>query len=279
MGSGRPRRRTIVALVALATCVHAQRPAATTLDDILQKLQQNLDAYDGSIPSFFCQEHLNSIVEQVGARGSSAPNYQTLADSIFRLKREGPPGQTQELAESREIRSVNGHAPRSDDDLNAPSMIGGVFSGGLSVVSLEQKACMRYTLERVRAGKPYVVRFTTVPAEERTDQCILQEDGSGRAEIDPVSMQIERLEIKVPHHAMQARTFNGGRGKATLASWLVSVDYAPVVLDARTFWLPKTIHSRMRAQGTQWSFEAAYGHYHKLEVTTRILPAGDATPP
>ena len=269
-----------VILLALNVSLYARQGSVVRLDEILQRLQQNLDTYDQSIPSFFCNEHLDSMVEQIGARGSSAPNYETIAESIFRLKREDPTGKAQEMTESREVIQLNGKPPRpgEGEDLNAPYMFTGAFSGGLSVVSLEQKECMRYTLERPRVGKPYVVRFTTAPAAERTERCILQEDGSGFVEVDPASMQITHLELRAPHHAIRPQGFGGGRFKNNDGTWFIAVDYAPVVLDQRTFWLPKRIVSRTAMKWTRWTFDATYRNYHKLEVTTRILPADGNAP-
>jgi hypothetical protein len=51
-----------------------------------------------------------------------------------------------------------------------------------------------------------------------------------------------------------------------------------VLLDAQTFWMPSAIStSTTSGAGTfhsiTWSFRATYLNYHKLEVTSRILPA------
>ena len=59
------------------------------------------------------------------------------------------------------------------------------------------------------------------------------------------------------------------------------VDYAPVVLDGDTFWMPLTImsHADSTSEGfhaTTWTFEATYRNYHRLEVKSRILPSSEA---
>jgi hypothetical protein len=47
------------------------------------------------------------------------------------------------------------------------------------------------------------------------------------------------------------------------------------VLEGKTFWLPVTIEGKMTGGfgPTVWTFDAHYSNFHKLEVSTRILPA------
>jgi hypothetical protein len=59
---------------------------------------------------------------------------------------------------------------------------------------------------------------------------------------------------------------------------VLTVDYAPVQLDGQTFWMPAAIASTVTSgRGTfhaiVWTFKATYRNFHKLEVTSRILPA------
>lgn len=244
-----------------------QRGGVPTLDEILGQLQANLNAYDRDVPSFFCDEHVVSSVEP------SVGNQETVTDSVFRLKRVDRADHTEALEESREIKSVNGKRPTSED-MQGPSLLSGAFEGGLAVVSLDQAGCMRYSVERSRPGEDYVVRFATVRSPESPDRCLLQERSSGRVVIDPASMEIKRLELKTPHHTIIPGTWYAAR---VVGERLVTVDYAPVELDGKTFWMPATIGMRSTSGGgtferTVWSFRATYRDYHKLEVKSRILP-------
>jgi hypothetical protein len=68
---------------------------------------------------------------------------------------------------------------------------------------------------------------------------------------------------------------------AMVGEWVLSVDYAPVVLDGRSFWMPATIASRTTSgrgsfHAIVWTFRASYSNFHKLEVTSRILPFSEA---
>jgi hypothetical protein len=288
MDCRRPTRRHRLTLALLLSAIivlqpaFAQRTHPPTLDDILLGLENNLHHYDTSIPSFFCDEH---VVSQMFPAPASQ---NTVTNSVFRLKRDVNPDNTTSLDESREIKTVNGRPPTSQD-INGPSVLSGVFEGGLALVSLNQKACMHYTLERIRTNRgqsPYIIRFATVDAVQRTDSCLLQEQGKGRVIIDPASLQITRMELTVPHHTIDPgyRTPGGYRFPPTIGQWVLSVDYAPVQLSGQTFWMPATITSHTSTgtntfKPTFWSFVATYRKYHKLEVTSRIVPADGSTNP
>ena len=55
------------------------------MDEIIERLEANLNHYDAGVPSFFCEEHVVSQVEP-GLR-----NQNTVTDSVFRLKRAPSP--------------------------------------------------------------------------------------------------------------------------------------------------------------------------------------------
>jgi hypothetical protein len=273
MAESQPRtaaRAAIAILLGLLSSglAVAQPPTAKTLDKILQALQENLDRYDARLPSFFCDEHAVSQVFPGERRDN------TVTDSIFRLKRIVDSNRATNFDESREIKLVNGQEPGAQDP-KAPMSLDGAFEGGLAVVSLDQQSCMRYTLERIgpkRSPTGYIVRFASQPNPPRPGECLIQESAKGRVLIDPNEMQITRMELTVPHHVIHAGNPHD-KGE-----WTVSVDYKPVLLDAQTFWMPAAISSSTTSgAGTYhsitWSFQADYRNYHKLEVTSRIVPA------
>ena len=260
--------------MGLSSALCAQGAKAPTLDEILKRLEANLNHYDSGVPSFFCEEHLVSQVEP----GQRSQN--TVTDSVFRLKRVLNPDHTTTLEESREVKRVDGKAATSQS-IDGPAMLSGVFEGALAVVSLNQTACMNYSLQRInekRPGEPYIVRFATVLTPENRADCLLEENSKGRAFIDPASMQITRLEVTTPHHTIIP---GGGYTPRIVGERVLAVDYAPVHLGGETFWLPATINSRSTSgAGTfhamVWSFQATYRNYHKLEVTSRIVPDSEA---
>ena len=270
-----PRNVSAAALL-LATCLGAQQPNSLTLESVLERLEANLNDYDTRVPSFFCDEHVVS-------RKSPGPRTQdTVTDSVFRLRRITNRDGTSALDESREVKVVNGHRAESQE-LTGPSIVSGAFEGGLAVVSLSQQECMRYTLERGRkapAGS-YVVQFETLPHPRDASKCLLTEPSKGEAVVDAATMQIAHLALRVPHHVISEGEM---RREKVKAEWLLSVDYAPVTLEGRTFWMPSVIESHNTVgAGTfhpvVWSYTASYRNYHKLEVSSRIVPAGESDQP
>ncbi len=275
-------RTSLTAVSLLASLVFplatfAQRAQTPTLMEILQRLAANQNHYDAGLPSLFCDEHVISKVEP----GQRKQNITT--DSVFRLKRTLNPDHTTALVESREVKSVDGK-PASSQDLKGPTVLSGAFEGGLAVVSLSQTACMSYTLQRVnrkRPAEPYVIRFATALTSQNSADCLLQEKSQGRAFIDPASMQITHLEMTAPRHAIIP---GDAYTSPVVGKRVLSVDYGPVLFDDETFWMPSAITSRATSDPgtfhtTVWSFSAAYSDYHKMKVTTRILPGSGAPIP
>jgi hypothetical protein len=268
-----PARVVLLISLLAVPCqwIPAQQRKTPTLEEILQRLQKNLDQYDSGVPSIFCDEHVVSSQVEPGSRDQN-----TITDSVFRLKRTPKPAHESTLDESREIKTVDGK-PATSQNLDGPTLISGAFEGGLAVVSLNQTACMNYTLERInrsRPTEPYIVRFANVLTPQNSAGCLLQEKSNGRVFIDPASMQITHLELTTPHHAIIP---GGSYTSPVVGKRTLTVDYAPVLLGGETFWMPSEIAQRaISGDGTfhpiVWSFRASYRNYHKLEVTSRILP-------
>ncbi|MGA8940440.1 MAG: hypothetical protein WB439_14850 [Acidobacteriaceae bacterium] len=255
--------------LGLSSPLSAQQTKAPTLGEILQRVDENLNRYDSRVPSLFCDEHVVSSHAEPGEREQN-----TITDSIFRLKRVSIPDHPTTLLESREIRLVNGKPPTSQH-LQGPALLSGAFEGALAVVSLNQTACMKYTLQRINRKhptQPYIVRFATVLTPQNSSDCLLQEKSQGRVLIDPASMQITRLELSTPHHTIDNES---SYESPVIGKRDITVDYAPVLLGGETFWMPSTITMHVTTgSGTFhpsfWSFRAAYRNYHKTEVTSRI---------
>ena len=258
------------ATLGLSPALCAQRGAPPTLQEILRRLEANLNYYDAKVPSFLCDEHVASERQSgVGTRDS-------VTESVFRLKRTANADHTTTLVESRDIKTVDGK-PAVSDDVDGPTLLDGAFEGGLAVVSLTQSVCTNYALQKInqnRPAEPYVIRFTTVVTPQNATQCLLEEDSKGRVVIDPVSMQITHLELTTPHHVIVPGDADEPR---VVGKRVITVDYAPVVFGGQTFWMPSMI--ALQATGgagtfheTVWSYRASYRNFHKLEVTAHIRP-------
>jgi len=183
-----------LAMLGSASPCLGQLAQPLTLDEVVAKLQNNLDSYKRSIPSFLADEHIDSSDRHFGNRVGSGPSIgdeseslpaglrpvgsglpgtaglsdvDTIAESVFRLKRDvDPERHIPMLDESREIKTIDGK-PANGRDIDASYTFSGAFSSGLALVSKDQQACMRYTLEPIKPGKPIIVSFVSAPAEQR----------------------------------------------------------------------------------------------------------------
>jgi len=257
--------------------VHPQAQKTPALGEILQRLEANLNHYDTRLPSLFCDEEVVSKVEP------GLPSQNTVTEAVFRLKRTPNSDGTTSLVESREIKSENGKAA-AKQNMESPTLLDGAFEGGLAVVSVNQAACINYTLQRGKKNQPaepYTVRFATVLTSKDSARCLLSEKSTGVAIIDPASMEITHMEIRTPRHVIQPGYFYQS---AVVGQRVITVDYAPVALNGETFWLPSTINLQV-TQGagsfhkTVWSYLATYRNYHQLQVTSRIVPGNEKPVP
>jgi hypothetical protein len=256
----------------MSSALWAQQTKTPTLAQILQRLQENVDQYQAQVPSFFCDEHV------VSKKRPDPQHEGRITDSTFRMKRDPTPDVHGKpvLEESREIKMVNGK-PAHGEYLSGPTTVTGAFSGGLALVSLSQQACMRYTLKPIKANdpqKPITILFTSVRPSEHSEDCIMQEDLNGRVQIDQGTMQITRLQFHATHHHITPDI---------AGVWDFAIDYTPILLEGKSFWLPAKIDVKMVGDLNnyviRWSLDATYSNYHKLEVTSRILPWSEAPAP
>ena len=262
MQQGHQTIRPVILLILFAVPLHlalGQSTPPPTLNEILLHLENNLNHYYKDVPNFFCHEHVDSSMRYANKHQSTA------TDSVFRVVR-APSGS---LTESHEIQAING-TPARGEQVHGPAIVSGVFTGSLDTVSLSQNACMSYTLQPIdpeHPNQPYIIEFTTLPGTQRRPECALKEEGSGRVLVDPATMQVTRLELRAPNHVISS----GERG-----IWQVSIDYAPVSFVGKTFWMPSTVTSTAFPNDTftsvVHSFSARYSDYHKLEVTSHIVP-------
>jgi len=244
------------------------RDRGATLEDILRALQANLESYDKNVPSFFCDEHAVSEMFP-GTRRDV-----TVTDSVFRLKRVEDADHTTSFVESREVKSVNS-GPVTSASPDPPAVIDGIFEGALAVVSASQQPCMHYELRKPKDGD-IILDFKTADHPTQAKDCVLQEKAHGRAVIDAATLQIKRLEMTAPRHII--RDDRNQWAEPLKGEWVVSVNYAPVLLDRRTFWMPGAINSRVTSDPNSfhsrtWIFKGTYTNFHKLEVSSRVLPS------
>jgi hypothetical protein len=263
----------------------AQTPPDTAaLTALLAHLQDNINNFNHTLPSFFCNEHIVSKITSGPAIGGS---HRTIVDATFRIRRADDPKdpddaddsrdnvtQRNQLQESRVLTMINGKSTAGEKtSANAPFSVFGLFSGALSRVSTAGTACFSYQLHPARPGHKrdkIEIDFATLPQQMLT-RCPYKETASGRAFIDPTSLQVVSLE----NMTVDA---NG--------TWNYVIDYAPVALGGKTFNLPTTITSTdsnpVHIQGNlalrqpastlaTYHLVSRYTNYHLRTVTSRII--------
>jgi hypothetical protein len=282
-------------LTLLPACSSARAQSVSmTLDDILIRLDGNLQSFDTQVPSLFCHEHSVSkmtVAPQPNSgskkKAPPAPQTQTtVTESTFRLKRVPTSETAVSLVESRDIKTVDGE-PAQSQQITGPALLSGAFSSATAIASQRLAACVHMTLQPIQPDKPtapYVIEFTTAPKAERPQNCILQDDGSGRIYVDSDSMQITRIEFTAPHHPLSGSVeMSYGRPvRAPTGIWNVTIDYASVAFGRNVFWLPSAVTGVLSGGTvpTIWSFEAHYNNFHKLEVESHVVaPAPDSPRP
>ncbi len=255
-------------------------------DELLLRVWDNFARYLSSLPNVFADEHVVSSVTTANSASSKNGVHDSetdsTIDSIFRLKRVSSDGKTADLVESREIKSVDHHSAAKNQTLTGPAILIGAFSRAPNVFSPQVKDCYDYRLLPNMRHNPdvaalflhaqvLVLEYALKSPLPAGAQCPVREQTTGRAFIDPSSMQIVRLEQQRPRH-------DEGAGLPIAWSW--SIDYAQFMMGGKTFWLPKTISSKassLEGRRLKWSFLATYGNYHLMTVTSTILPVANSS--
>ena len=272
----------------------ALQPGTPSVSDpatarLLVRVWDNFVQSLSSLPNVFVDEHVVSSVSAPYSNPSKGGVYDSelestidsTIDSIFRLKRFSADGKTADLVESREIKYVDHHVAAKGQSLAGPAILVGAFTRAPNVFSPEVKDCYEYRLLPNMRHKPgdailfhadvLVLEYSLRSPLPAGIQCPVREQTTGRAFIDPSSMQIVRLEQQWPRRHNEGSKFP--------VSWSWYIDYARVMMDGKPFWLPRTISSKASSLDGgryKWSFLATYSNYHLMTVTSTILPAANS---
>jgi hypothetical protein len=243
-------------LGCFATAFAQQPPPA--LDQLLSRVEINTEQYKDTVPSFVCDEHITSQERRDGKL-----KHETTIDALFRVTRSG-----ETLEESREVKAINGE-PSSTKKLNMPISFSGGFSGALAkFLSAERRQCFDYRPDPSAPASSDTEAFTFTANEAAAKQpacSTIQPGTTGRFVVDSATMQVTHIERTVPNPI--------GRDQSVLGT--AAVDFTPVTLNSKSFWLPSTITAfTTEAQKTSaFRFTAKYSNYHRFSASSTILPA------
>jgi hypothetical protein len=248
-------------LLACSAVVIAQTQQSNpALEQLLSRIGTNTEQYKASVPSFLCDEHIVSQELHEGAL-----MHETSVDALFRVTR--PTSQTSTLDESREVKSIDGK-PSSNKKINMPISFSGGFSGALAkFLSADRRQCFDYQPDLSHAALPGAEAFifTAREAALKGPACAgIQSGTTGKFVVDSATAQVTHIERTVPYPV----------GKDQNVFGTASVDFAPVILNGSTFWLPSTVSaSTSETPKTHaFRFTAHYSNYHRFAASSTILP-------
>jgi hypothetical protein len=252
-------------LLQLWLCCAGYSLAGPKLEQILPQVQQHVKEFEFSLPDFICDETIISR-ELVGG----AIHHETVIVSAFRgiqhRDEEGRP-----FTESREIKSVDGHPPIQGQPLKGPFFFGGGFSSLLDeIFSQKNEPYFNYRLagaETIDGKIALVINFETKEGQREIlyreifgSQAVV--NGKGKAWIDPRSMNVVRLEFQYLNPPFQEGILE------------VSVDYDPVVINRKSFWMPKTVTAEQTVPNPRHSvggqYIASYSNYQQFNVSVKF---------
>jgi hypothetical protein len=256
-------------LLAAIPCSAQQN--ALTVDDVLTRVRANVSEYKTSIPSFISDE---SVLSQ-RFDGDKLKD-EMKVESSFEMVRGGSGS---DLRETRIKNLVNGRAPKNQKVTPPFSFIGGFAN----VIDFTENICVDYRFaEAPSNGNPIVVLVFRKPPSRNLPPTCSAQIFERKAFIEPKTFQVSRLEKTVQDVKMVGIVghlpFVHMPSSNNVLSF--SVDYMPVELGGKTFWLTKSVTADLKDKNKpiRLHYEAHYSNYHRFTSTVKILPAepGDA---
>jgi hypothetical protein len=243
-----------------ATLLFAQAQQPFNLDRTLSQIEVNTRLYSVTVPSFICDKH---IVSQEVHEGKI--KREITVDAVFSVTRSTAKANT--LEESRAVKLVDGK-PALNKNVKMPLSFSGGFSGALNkFLSSDHRLCFEYAADASTPSPKGIAAFTFAakPATAGNPACAsIQPGTTGRFTVDTESMQVIHIE----------RTVQNPVGKDQTVLGTAAVDYAPVMLNGKSFWLPTTITAftteTSKTNGVR--FTAHYSKYHRFAGTATIVP-------
>ena len=253
--------------VALFSAGHSQ--AVPKLSQILPRIQQHVKEFESSLPDFICDEKITSRELMVGKT-----IHETDIDSTFRgmqNKDRDPDGKYQPFTEWRDIQMIDGRPATKGQQLTGPFLFGGGFSSILvEIFSRENSQYFNYKVigaDKVDEKAAAVIKFETKKGQDALlhrelfgTQYVMK--GSGKAWIDLASMNVLRLEIQYLDPPMPEDVLS------------LAVDYAPVVIDGKAFWMPRTVTAEQTVPNPKvpvgGHYVAEYSNYQEFKVSVRM---------
>lgn len=256
-------RQAACSLVWLACGAAASAQATPSMEDVLAAVRANVETYTATLPDLFCDERFLSQRFNDGHQQETRTTVST-----FRVRRLAGPPDPKHSRETRVVREVDG-APAHGDSIKGPYTLDGGFDRALELFTTA-KGCFDFAL--LPPADAAHVRLSFAGKTPLPAGCPAADAGrTGEATLDAAMKQVLEMRQTLPHP-------QGGGDRWTPLHFTIT--FAPVSLGGRTFYTPQTIQTRLEHRGSSEYMQsiAQYGNYHKLEVTSTIVPSTPAEP-
>ena len=263
---------TALAFVIISISCQAQQ-SRLTADGVLARIQEHLAQYRTSVPNFVSDE---SIVSQRFVNDKLKDEVKI--ESSFEMKRKSG---GEDVHETHIAKLVNGKIPKSQKTAMPYSFSGGV---ALQMALNSTNKCFSFHRSDVpSAGNIIVIQSSPKPsASEGPSDCPSPSSNySITANIDPQTFQVSRVEITHDTEINLGRIghlrFIPSHRSDNQNIVITDVDYGPVELGEKIYWLTKSVTSELRDNDDRKNpvhlhYEAHYSNYHKFASTVTILP-------
>jgi hypothetical protein len=237
------------------------------LEQVLASVGRNVKDFQDLLPDFVCDEKITSTAYESGKIRKIK-----IVNSIFtavQMPSDSPGTGRLSFTENREITTIDRRAVRKGTKM--PRLPVGMLGGFSSLLSMTFSPKMldvhTYKVEQeLDQNGRLVVHFRTRENQPSLRSILngeyLIDNDTGTAWIDVQEMQVVRLQrdfLRLPNHLKWLRD---------------SVDYGPVTINGREFWLPHT----MRSDAGEWdvkdtsTFLAEYTNCKKFVADIKIVP-------
>jgi hypothetical protein len=242
-----------------------QAPTAS-LDQVLGSVSKNVREFQDLLPDFVCNEKITSAAYESGKLKETRT-----VESIFTATQKPSPGPRGQLVftETRDITAIDGSPARKGARMpKLPLAMFGGFGALLSMTfSPENLKYQHYELDGILDGGARIVIHFSTEEGQRELRSFLDGEGlinrdEGTAWIDSTSMQVVRL---------QRDFFSLPRALRRLRN---TVDYGPVVIGDRQFWLPLSMRTEATDRDPKKTkmFLAEYTNCKRFIAEIKIVP-------
>ena len=216
-----------------------------------------------TLPDLFCDERFTSKRFSDGHQTASNTTVST-----FRVLHGEGPRQSGKSLESRVVREIDGAATHGNR-IKGPYTLMGGFDAALLVLTADSARCFDFRIAGsagTTASDPSQLHIEFAGRTPLPAGCPAPDLGrTGEITLDAGSKQVLQIRQTLPHPP-------GGGDKWGPLVWTVT--FRPVSLADRTFYTPASVRSELFRKGTSEYLQsiAEYSNYHKLEVSSRIVP-------